>query len=169
MQATTQDFAAVGREAAPGLTRIMLESRQTLPHAANGNPRAPSDHRAASQRKAITQGVCDPIGILMNVLVCDAVDGVPVADVLAPLRGIEALVELAANQRAASQAERPVASLIRGETKAQYHADAMEYAILERPSCPDVLRRAAVTFDRHIAALRQLRDACSQAAFGGFR
>lgn len=160
---TTLDRAAVGREAlAEALTTLVLESRQTLPRAANGRPMAPSDARAAQIRKDMGQGRALPIHSLLTVLECDVRDQVPFSEIIAPLRQMIAHLEVLCVAGALRPAERPMPSLVRSETKAQGRADLAQLRVMERPECPSSLEDAIRESSQHRSALATFEIACEQ-------
>ena len=159
---TTLDRAAVGRHTlAQALTELMLDSRDSLPHARNGRPGAPSDPRAAQVRKDIGQLRANPFGQILTVLECDVRDQVPVADVVAPLRQLIAHLEVigVAGHRTI---ERPIVTLIRAETKAQCRADLAELRVAEHPDDATALAEAIREVEGHEQALVAVKHACVQ-------
>lgn len=82
---STRDVVGVGPDAvAESIVAKMLSARDSLPHAANGSPIAPSNPAAAQVRKDMRQGVSREWARALKVSICDATDGADVELVKAP-------------------------------------------------------------------------------------
>lgn len=109
---------------------VLSVQRSTLPHAANGQPRAPSDAYAAQVRKEMLAGRSREIRRVAAVVLCDVRDGIPPEQSTLILRRIIA----AAEQEARSPRPREISAWNRAETRQDCLFD---LAQLRVESCPD--------------------------------
>jgi hypothetical protein len=161
---STQDPADVGSldAHAAALTQLTLLARQSLPHAQNGRPVAPSDPYVVHVRRAMQAGLSSEYKRLYAVARCDLTDGVSCALVVAPLRRMIALLEADAVAQHRRTASRPLATLVRAETKAQCRTSLAALKLVEQPENPVVLDEAIRDARMQEETLGALALACEE-------
>ena len=162
---TTLDRPKVGcldlTDVAERITQTTLHARAGLPRERNGQPKAPSNSRAAQIRKDMASGRSSEFLRILIVAYCDLEDGVPFEIATAGLQRVLAFLRIHAD---AIRRERGLAlpRLIRDEARAQHALDMLEWRLMESATCPDVLEAAIEKAAQHIAALAAFSHACHE-------
>ncbi len=136
------------------LTAMMLAARNALPRGANGKAPHPSNLLAASKRTSVVSKKADPFGMLLTIAECDLKDGCTVDDVTLPFRQMIAHLECVGRNVRPS---RPLATLMRIETRTQASLDLAELAIASNPT-DDALLIGAKAAGMQVTVSQVLRD-----------
>lgn len=165
---TTLDHATVGclnlTDVADRLVETQLKTRDGLPHANNGRPKAPSNAAAAQIRKDMKNGRSSEYERLLTVVDTDLEDGVPYDIATAPLQRMLTFLKIRADAMHRGR-ERSLPRCIRDEARTQHALEMVDWRLMEtasRPS-PAELEEAIRKAEVHIAALRELQRGCDEA------
>jgi hypothetical protein len=147
MTSTTDRAAVTATHIEQQLTDLLLSGRDSLPHGANGHPKAPPA-AVASTRKLLRQGLRVPFRHLVQVSTADLSDGVPLSEVLAPYHRMIAYLESRAAEQYLARREKPVAVLMQ---RTQKEAGDLSLAMLR-------LAHSPASVDAMDAVIREAAD-----------
>lgn len=169
MGTTSRSLGVEPHAVASDLNDLLRAQRRSLPLSANNTPIPPSDPQAAEILKQIGQGRSKEFERLLTVMLCNLHDGVPFSLVTAPLRRMlthleveSKLIEASRKRERGPVAVKPLAGLMRRETREQSRLDLAQLKLAESPESVEALREVVDAANQYRPELDALTSTCEE-------